>query len=108
MKIKRFNENYNDEINVGDYVICKYTSNHYVNDFVNNNIGKIVNIDQNNIYPYTVQYENIPNDNNIRTEIIKNEKDSFVFNDSEILYHSENIIKNEDIPLLMAASKFNM
>ena len=66
MKIKKYNELIQIDIsNIknGDYVICKYASNIKVDEFVRNNIGKLIEIDNSSIYPYIIQYYDIWNDN---------------------------------------------
>jgi len=95
-----------DEPKIGDYVICKDSeSDTTFNDFIDNNIGKIVNIIRDDM-PFDVEYENIP-------PIIKKH---FGFNGNgninnrpmrrrEILFHSPN---KEEVEQYLTNTKYNL
>ena len=106
--IKKYEHTIEDEHiqlpQIGDYVIC--TDKHIASidknfdEFLKNNIGKIIKTPSHNKTSYDVKYRLIPNNviiyftNNIRS-----------FYPKEILHHSPN---KEDLELYVQANKYNI
>lgn len=83
---------------IGEYVICEEPSNApLIKDFLENNIGKIVDYDGGK---YEVFYENVP----------KNLMDSFyrgkrLMTRDEIKHHAKNI---DDLDSIITGNKYNL
>ena len=105
--LKRFENHTN--IEVGDYVICRYNSKDYYNrtfnikkliEFINNNIGIVVKYDNKMT---TIQYHNIPD--NIKYLFNLGENKNQVSVKNTIIYFGKTI---EDIEVQLSANKYNL
>lgn len=115
IKFKIFENIYQGEPKVGDYVIVSdkfdyysdYSSDYseYLN-FINNNIGKIIDI-RDDIYPYVVNFNNIPKNLKKYFEIFENDdKICYAkFKRDEIIHYSDTISVLEPY---IAANKYNL
>ena len=108
--IKKF-ENTKEGPKQGDYVLMKSTmSNQELNDFIDNNVGKILKI-LNNIHysSVKVEYKNIPMNiaNMFGYNDYKNDKNTGIreFLMSSIIDYSEN---EKDLEYKIVAKKFNL
>ena len=89
------------ELEIGDYVIMG-TNNHYLIDFIFNNIGQIVK--QRNI-EITVKYENVPPEVNKILAYGGDKLNERTFSIYLLLHHSKN---KEDLEEILAAKKYNL
>lgn len=99
-----------DGIKVGDYVLCTefaVTSDleSYELKFIENNIGRVITIYNNEAHPFKVQYEK----SSMSTKLISgwtfDLDNSRNFSSKEILYHSSN---KEDLVIYISAKKYNI
>jgi len=114
MKYLRFFENSqiieDDKYHIGDFVICKETNRVGSNDpeiynffnFIDNNIGKIVDTDAAG-FDYIVKYKKIPK--NIQNYFYRKNNTSRGMSESEILYHSKN---KEELETILFSKKYNI
>jgi len=86
---------------VGDYVICS-KSDFSSDEFVENNIGKILKDDKSNYYPYYITYDNIP-DSLIDRRV--NKIATILFKRKDILYWSKD---KEELEAILQTNKFNL
>jgi len=112
MKVRKFNESVNDELNVGepeigDYVICaddiiisKFSDRSDINSFIKSNIGKCTAIKNDETYPYIINYSDIPWD--LRSFFNSNSTRVKRF---EIAYWSKN---KEKLEMILQTNKFNL
>jgi hypothetical protein len=115
MKLESFTNN--RKLQIGDYVICKEEIvNKIFENFINNNIGRFIEINAgDNSFdediPYIILYDNIPQEiklkpyfSNVFDEYAK---DSFVraMRRREIIHFSPN---KEDLELILTANKYNL
>jgi hypothetical protein len=100
-------ENSKQEPKIGDYVICTLldpdiiNKNPILNDFLSNNIGKIIEIGQDRIKLYVVKYDNIP-------EVISyrfSHDNTRLFAKDDFLYFSSN---KEDLEIYLNSKKYNI
>jgi len=103
--IKTFEKLNQKKPQVGDYVICQDEEDDLIS-FMNNNIGKIIDISHNDKIPFDIEYENIPS--NIQNYFgfnnnIKN--NNRVMSREEILYWSKN---KEDLKQIILQRKYNI
>lgn len=114
MKYLKQYEFFEDEPQIGDYVLCdikleRHNERENIMNFVNNNIGQIINIQDTEI---RVQYTNVPKE-------IKNwfRQDTISFNGKEYdkyskLIHSDKIIAigktPEEVKIKIDANKYNL
>ena len=97
--LKTFERNKNPQI--GDYVICQeYDTNDDILKFINNNIGVLVEIN-NDHFNYLIEYENIPN--NIISYFRHGNQRQMTL--GEIIHCSDN---KEDLELILNANKYNI
>lgn len=109
-----------DEPMIGDYVLCKITTNKYCDDYddfdeyINNNIGRVTR--QNNQSEYTVEYRNVPKEMvgeigyfyNDTNPMIKNlGKHEFKIKDVKMFSESKKEVE-EYLNLKKSVSKFNV
>jgi hypothetical protein len=95
---------------IGDYVICKDSGSLYVNDFLKSQIGKVVRTDTENrvfkqLYPYVVQYSDIPKSligSFMMDEDYPNSRGFYLY---EILYWSKDV---KDLDFYPDANKYNL
>ncbi len=98
---------------VGDYVICSYDDCSYEDmnmhgysldekTFIRNKIGKVINIDRYNDYPYYVSYDNIPG--HLSNGDIDVEDFIYISRDA-VKYWSKN---KEDLDIIINTNKFNI
>lgn len=102
MKYLKTFENNNMKPQVGDYVLCKEADDVFpeVKEFTSNNIGKLIEIENLEKYPYMIKYKNIP----------KNLADYFQSNTrgmdiSEIIFYSKD---KDEVEARINATKYNL
>ena len=92
---------------IGDYVLCNEKPNNY-NDldiFLSNNVGNLIEIINNPVYPYKVTYDNIPNNLKSGGFIVKNSKFFRLFGKDELKYWSED---KKELEAILAGNKYNI
>jgi hypothetical protein len=93
------------EPNVGDYVIC--TNNFFnenLREFLQNNIGRIINGEKSSMDYYIVFYEDIDDDLNKYFNELADGYEIPIF-ESEILYWNKN---KEELQYIIDANKYNL
>jgi len=101
--IKVYDNLDNNEPEEGDYVICKeHSLNKYFVLFLENNIGKIIKI---NDYRYFITYDNIPEECNDYFMLYFCNFKTRDFFKSEIKYWSKN---KKDLEIILQANKYNL
>jgi len=111
MPYKKF-ENYSQGFpQIGDYVICQEedlgdgnAASKEVQKFINNSIGKIIEVSDEPklIYPYNVQYQNIPE--NIEDAFYSGSS-SRKYSRKEIIFFSQN---KKDCEIYLQMKKYNL
>ena len=109
-----------DEPMIGDYVLCKITTNKYCDDYedfdeyINNNIGRVTM--QNNQSEYTIEYRNVPKEMigeigyfyNDTNPMIKN-LGKHEFKIKDIKFYSKNKKEvSEHLKIIKSSNKFNL
>jgi len=107
--LKEFEIINNGQPKRGDYVIVNYNYGdfHNLNNFLNNNIGKILDINNNEIY---ISYNVLEKDmlESIKTYFITYEDNIYKIS-LEMEYTDINFSSNkEDLEILLQANKFNL
>jgi len=100
--VKTF-EDINKKPKVGDYVLCnEFTAFDEFRIFLNNNIGKIVEINSNSDdnCPFCIEFKNIP-----KVFTYKFPYNKRNFSEKEIVYCSDNI---EELETFLSAKKYNL
>ena len=113
MKHLKSFENNNQEPEVGDYVICEdcVSLEEEFKNFMCNNIGLIVEINPNTNYPYTLYYENIPDNIIDGFSCVLNNNYEYDYkclramSREEIIHFSKN---KEDLETILASNKYNL
>jgi len=114
MKHLKTLETISNDPQIGDYVIIKsYSPVDEVNDFINNNIGQIIDISQSKYsfskYRLSIIYDNIPSEikqyfenNNIKGTFYDGFRD---YKFSDIIEYSKN---KEDLEIILSSNKYNL
>ena len=90
--------------NVGDYVLCDESFKTELNNFINNNIGKIIKIEHDShITEYLVEYDLNLIPLGIKKYFIYNNRRLFIID--EITHHSDN---KDDLELILLSKKYNI
>ena len=97
----------NDSLKKGNYVICEEPAYPELFNFLNNNIGEVINFSTKQ-QRYSIRYEDVPN--NLFTYFYKSMRKSGLgghryFNFSDIKYYSDN---KEELELLLQTKKYNL
>lgn len=107
--LKKFNENIENDIKIGEYVICedKFNNNEQLKSFIRNNIGQFVSDEPEEYdfdiqFPYIIKYKNIPDEINIE-EFFVNNKIAMIRD--EIIHHSPN---EKDLQIYIDINKYNL
>lgn len=107
IKSFRIFEEINSDLKVGDYVIMRSDCHHYdIINFVNNNIGKVINIVDDGV---TVLYFNVPDyleDNFFGVyDGVKGRFKGRLFNIKQVVYYSSSL---KELKLKISSSKYNL
>jgi hypothetical protein len=106
--IKHFESINNPKI--GDYVVC-YEEDEITKsikdipgfkNFLSNNVGRYINVFDSDVFPYEIQYENIPIH---LQEYYFNDDGTRQFSRKQILFHSKD---KEKAKLFIQAIKYNL
>lgn len=103
------------DIKVGDYVVAEEDDYdiEQVMDFIKNNIGKVVDIWEENPNPYIVEYENVPEEDKADFSWLRNKQSKFRenvwgFTREEIKYFGTKEEMEKQLELLQQTRKFNL
>lgn len=110
--LKTYEKNNFNTPKVGDYVLVNvdYPEIEFIN-FLSNNIGQIIDIDDSGYQDYHVKYNNVPEQMEIRTAHMNNgyghafDEGTWKVDKSEIYAFSKN---KEDLKIMIAANKYNI
>ena len=101
-----------DKPEVGDYVICYYDNDNIAGysdveqDFIQNKIGKVVEIDSRALYQYSVTFDNIPE------QLINGDIDGEAYidfnRDAIKSFSNDKEDLEEELELRYSANKFNI
>ena len=107
--LKQFEFLNQNEPQIGDYVLCHeedVEDDDDLTNFIDNNIGKIIGIDNTNTVPFDVEYENVPD--NIRYHFTFYTSNDRLMTRKEIIYFSPNKPNKEELEAIKQANKFNI
>jgi hypothetical protein len=97
---------------VGEYVICKDTTSNLnaayepINDYLENHIGKIIQIKNGAPRPFLVQYDfNYLSDVHWDVKYYFGNNNVVKFSSHDILFHSKN---KEDLEMRLTVNKYNI
>lgn len=114
MKYLKYFENNSHDPQIGDYVVC-YEENEIAKsnkdipgflNFLSNNVGRYIDVFNNVVYPYEIQYENIPTHlQEIYFDLGTDNIGTRQFSREQILFHSKN---KEKVETYIQAKKYNL